>query len=161
MAFNREKTEFQETVISINRCTAVTKGGKNLSFSALVAVGNGKGTVGYGFGKAREVPSAVSKAVKDAMKQTIQIPFGKGGDTLPHETWGHYGASRVFMKPASSGTGLKAGGPVRAILEAAGVKNVLTKCYGSRNPINIVKATIDGLMMLRTREQVEELRGVK
>ncbi|HHT9124538.1 MAG TPA: 30S ribosomal protein S5 [Candidatus Brocadiia bacterium] len=161
MAFNKEKTEFQETVISINRCTAVTKGGKNLSFSALVAVGNGKGTVGYGFGKAREVPSAVSKAVKDAMKQTIQIPFGRSGDTLPHEVWGHYGASRVFMKPASGGTGIKAGGTVRAILEAAGVKNILTKCYGSRNPINIVKATINGLRMLRTREQIEKLRESK
>lgn len=159
--FNKEKAEFQETVISINRCTAVTKGGKNLSFSALVAVGNGKGTVGFGFGKAREVPMAIGKAIKDAMKQTIQIPFGRDGDTLPHEVMGHYGASRVFMKPASPGTGIKAGGPVRVVLGAAGVKNVLTKCYGSRNPINVVKATIEGLKMLRTNEQVEKLRGSK
>ncbi len=161
MAYNKEKPEFQETVININRCTAVTKGGKNLSFSALVAVGNGKGTVGYGFGKAREVPMAVSKAIKDAMKQTIQIPFGRDGNTIPHEVIGRFGASRVFMKPASGGTGIKAGGPVRVVLEAVGVKNVLTKCYGSRNPINVVKATINGLKMLRTKEQVEKLRGIK
>ncbi|MGR3310531.1 MAG: 30S ribosomal protein S5 [Candidatus Brocadiales bacterium] len=161
MAYIKEKPEFQETVININRCTAVTKGGKNLSFSALVAVGNGKGTVGYGFGKAREVPMAVSKAIKDAMKQTIQIPFGRDGKTLPHEVIGRFGASRVFMKPASGGTGIKAGGPVRVVLEAVGIKNVLTKCYGSRNPINVVKATINGLKMLRTKEQVEKLRGIK
>lgn len=161
MASNKEKTEFQETVININRCTAVTKGGKNLSFSALVAVGDGRGTVGCGFGKAREVPMAISKAIKDAMKQTIQIPFSRDGDTLPHEVMGRYGASRVFMKPASDGTGIKAGGPVRVVLESVGIKNVLSKCYGSRNPINVVKATINGLQMLRTREQVEKLRGLR
>lgn len=159
MAPNKEKPEFQETVISINRCTAVTKGGKNLSFSALVAVGDGNGTVGCGFGKAREVPKAVNKAIKKAMRQTIKIPFSKEGDTVPHEVIGRFGASRVFMKPAASGTGIKAGAPVRAVLEAAGVKNILTKCYGSRNPINVVKATMSGLEMLRTREQVQKQRG--
>jgi small subunit ribosomal protein S5 len=103
---------------------------------------------------------AVSKAIKDAMKQIIQIPFSRDGKTLPHEVLGRFGASRVFMKPASDGTGIKAGGSVRAVLEAVGIKNVLTKCYGSRNPINVVKATIKGLEMLRTREQVERLRGI-
>ncbi|KAA0242137.1 MAG: 30S ribosomal protein S5 [Candidatus Brocadia sp. AMX2] len=149
----------EETVVRVNRCTTVTKGGKSMSFSALVVVGDKKGSVGIGFGKAREVPNAVSKAVKEAKKQIVKIPL-KGG-TIPHVVWGRFKAANIFLKPASPGTGIKAGASARAVLESAGVKNILTKCYGKRNPLNVAKATLFGLKSLRTKEEIGELRGVK
>ncbi|MDR4508847.1 MAG: 30S ribosomal protein S5 [Candidatus Brocadiaceae bacterium] len=154
-----EPVNLDETVVAINRCTAVTKGGKSMSFSALVVVGDKEGKVGIGFGKAREVPNAVNKAVKEAKKSLVKIPLT--GDTIPHVVWGRYKAANVFLKPALPGTGIKAGAPVRAVLESAGIRNVLTKCYGRRNPLNVVKATLIGLKALRTKEEVEESRGVK
>ena len=154
-----EPVNLEETVVRINRCTTVTKGGKSMSFSALVVVGDKKGRVGVGFGKAREVPNAVNKAVKEAKKQLVSITLI--GDTIPHEIWGKYKAAKIFLKPAQSGTGIKAGASARAVLESAGIKNILTKCYGSRNPLNVVKATLTGLQSLRTKDQVGKLRGVK
>ncbi len=148
----------EETVVTINRCTVVTKGGKNLSFSALVVVGDKQGNVGWGFGKAREVPSAISKGTKDAKKGLARVALK--GDTIPYEMWGRYGATRVFMKPAAPGTGIKAGAAVRAVVELAGVRNILTKCYGSRNPLNIVKATMEGLKSLKDPKHIARLRGV-
>ncbi|MFN3531953.1 MAG: 30S ribosomal protein S5 [Candidatus Brocadia sp.] len=158
MARLEEPINLEETVVRINRCTTVTKGGKSMSFSALVVVGDKKGSVGIGFGKAREVPNAVSKAVKEAKKQMIKIPLK--GDTIPHVVWGRFKAANIFLKPASPGTGIKAGASARAVLESAGIKNILTKCYGKRNPLNVAKATLIGLKSLRTKEEVEELRGV-
>lgn len=149
----------EDVVVTINRCTAVTKGGKNLSFSALVVVGDRKGNVGVGFGKAREVPSSIAKGTKDAKKNLTRVALR--GDTIPYEIWGRYGATRVFLKPAAPGTGIKAGAAVRAVVELAGVRNILTKCYGSRNPLNIVKATIEGLRSLRDPRYVARLRGVE
>lgn len=159
MARSEEPINLEETVVRINRCTTVTKGGKSMSFSALVAVGDKKGSVGIGFGKAREVPNAVSKAVKEAKRQLVKIPLI--GDTIPHEILGKYKAASVLLRPASPGTGIKAGVSVKAVLELVGVKNILTKCFGRRNPLNVVKATLSGLMSLKTREEVERLRGVK
>ena len=159
MARSDEPINIEETVVRINRCTTVTKGGKSMSFSALVVVGDKKGSVGIGFGKAREVPNAVNKAVKEAKKQMVKIPLKV--DTIHHTVWGRYKAANVFMKPASPGTGIKAGASVRAVLELAGIKNILTKCYGRRNPLNVAKATLLGLQSLRTTEEVELLRGVK
>ncbi len=159
MARSDEPVNIEETVVRINRCTTVTKGGKSMSFSALVVVGDKKGSVGIGFGKAREVPNAVNKAVKEAKKQMVKIPLKV--DTIHHTVWGRYKAANVFMKPASPGTGIKAGASVRAVLELAGIKNILTKCYGRRNPLNVAKATLLGLQSLRTTEEVEMLRGVK
>jgi small subunit ribosomal protein S5 len=154
-----EPINLEETVVRVNRCTTVTKGGKSMSFSALVIVGDKRGSVGVGFGKAREVPNAVSKAVKEAKKQMIKIPLK--GSTIPHEVWGRFKAANIFLKPASPGTGIKAGASARAVLESAGIKNILTKCYGKRNPLNVVKATLIGLQSLRTKDEIEELRGVK
>ncbi|GJQ50817.1 30S ribosomal subunit protein S5 [Candidatus Kuenenia stuttgartiensis] len=159
MAQPEQPINLEETVVKINRCTTVTKGGKSMSFSSLVVVGNKAGSVGIGFGKAREVPNAVNKAVKEAKKQLFKINLK--GDTIPHEIMGRYKAARVFMKPASPGTGIKAGAPARAVLEYVGVRNILTKCYGKRNPLNVVKATLNGLRSLKTKEEVEELRGVR
>lgn len=159
MARLEEPTNIEETVVRINRCTTVTKGGKSMSFSALVVVGDKKGSVGIGFGKAREVPNAVSKAVKEAKKQMVKIPLKN--DTIPHEVWGRFKAANIFLKPASPGTGIKAGASARAVLESAGIKNILTKCYGKRNPLNMVKATLTGLKALKTKEEIEALRGVK
>ncbi len=159
MARSEEPINLEETVIRINRCTTVTKGGKSMSFSALVAVGDKKGSVGIGFGKAREVPNAVSKAVKEAKRQLIKIPLI--GDTIPHEILGKYKAASILLKPAAPGTGIKAGASARAVLELVGVKNILTKCFGRRNPLNVAKATLSSLMSLKTREVVERLRGVK
>jgi small subunit ribosomal protein S5 len=159
LARSEEPINLEETVVRINRCTTVTKGGKSMSFSALVAVGDKKGSVGIGFGKAREVPNAVSKAVKEAKRQLVKIPLI--GDTIPHEILGKYKAASVLLRPASPGTGIKAGVSVKAVLELVGVKNILTKCFGRRNPLNVVKATLSGLMSLKTREEVERLRGVK
>ncbi|MEK7822248.1 MAG: 30S ribosomal protein S5 [Planctomycetota bacterium] len=155
----RGRAAIEDTVVAINRCTAVTKGGKSLSFSALVVAGDGQGQVGFGFGKAREVPSAVTKASKDARKSMANVLLK--GDTIPHEVWGRYRASRVYMRPAAPGTGIKAGAAARAVLELAGVRNILTKCYGSRNPMNVVKATLEGLKGLRSIEEVNSLRGVQ
>jgi len=147
-----------DRVVKINRCATVVKGGRRFSFSALVVVGDGAGVVGYGFGKAKEVPMAVEKAVKDAKKKLMKTPLV--ARTVPHEVEGRYGSTRVYLAPAAPGTGVTAGPSVRAVLEVAGVHDILTKTYGSTNPINVVRATMDGLLLLRTRQQVESLRGV-
>ena len=149
---------FEESVVKINRCAKVMKGGRRFSFSALVVLGNRSGTVAFGFGKAREVPSAVEKGVKDAKKNLFQVALR--GTTIEHQITGRYGASLVRLIPAAPGTGIIAGPAVRAVLELAGVKDVLTKSYGSTNPVNIVKATIEGLKAVRSREQTAQLRGV-
>ena len=146
-----------ETVVKINRCAAVVKGGRRFSFSALVTVGDQAGVVGFGFGKAKEVPNAVEKAVKDGKKRLVRVPMI--GTTIPHEVSGRYSASKVVLVPAAPGTGVIAGSAVRAVLEAAGVRDILTKAYGSTNPVNLVKATFDGLAQLRTRKTVQRLRG--
>jgi small subunit ribosomal protein S5 len=147
-----------DRVVKINRCATVVKGGRRFSFSALVVVGDGSGVVGYGFGKAKEVPMAVEKAVKDAKKKLMRVPLV--ARSVPHAVKGGYGATRVFLAPAAPGTGVTAGPSVRAVLEVAGVHDILTKTYGSTNPVNVVRATMDGLLRLRTRAQVESLRGV-
>ncbi|TET35672.1 MAG: 30S ribosomal protein S5 [Planctomycetota bacterium] len=148
----------RETVVKINRCATVVKGGRRFSFSSLVVVGDRKGNVGVGFGKAKEVPSAVEKGIKSAKKNMKAISLK--GDTIPHETLGRFGAAKVALIPARPGTGVIAGASVRAVVEAVGIKNILTKSFGSNNPMNLVKATMAGLEGLRTKEQVETLRGV-
>jgi small subunit ribosomal protein S5 len=150
--------EFSEKVIKINRVAKVVKGGRRFSFSALVAVGNMSGRVGIGFGKANEVSLAIQKAVNAAKKSLFDVPLIEG--TIPYEINAHYGAGHVFMKPASHGTGVIAGGPVRAIMELAGVKDILTKSLGSANAMNIVNATVKGLKSLRTKEQILSRRLV-
>ena len=151
----------EERVIKIRRCAAVVKGGRRFSFNALVVVGDKRGRVAWGYGKANEVPPAVEKAVKDAqetMKRQKKIQLR--GETIPHRVIGKFGGSRVILVPAGPGTGVKAGPGVRDVLEACGIHNILTKTHGSNNPLNLVKATISGLMQLRTRDQVAALRGV-
>ena len=148
-----------DKVVKINRCATVVKGGKRFSFSAMVVVGDGGGVVGQGFGKANEVPPAVEKAVKDAKKHLMRVPLR--GQTLPHEARGKFGSSRVQVLPAAPGTGVIAGDAVRAVMEAAGVRDVLSKVYGSTNPVNVVKATLDALAQMRTISEVERLRGVR
>ena len=154
---NRE-SEFAETVVHINRVAKVVKGGKNFSFSAVVVAGDGAGKVGYGTGKAREVPPAIQKASEQARKEMVKIPLVSG--TVPHLVWGRWGATKVLLRPASPGTGVIAGGGVRAVMESAGVANVLTKIIGSRNPFNVVRATFDAIDRLMTVGEVQRLRGV-
>jgi small subunit ribosomal protein S5 len=151
--------EWSESVVSIRRCAAVVKGGRRFSFNALVVVGNKRGQVGWGYGKANEVPPAVEKGVKDAKKQIKAVPILRG--TIPHAVMGRFGASRVVMLPARPGTGVIAGGAVRAVLQAAGYTDILTKSYGSTNKINMVKAALAGLAQLRTKDEVARLRGVE
>ena len=155
---DRDRGEWSESVVAIRRCAAVVKGGRRFSFNALVVVGNGRGQVAWGYGKANEVPPAVEKGVKDAHKQMKRVNLQRG--TIPHRVIGRFGASRVVMLPASPGTGVIAGGAVRAVVQAAGITDILTKSYGSTNKLNIVKATINALTQLRTKEEVARLRGV-
>ncbi len=150
--------EFVEKVVKVRRCATVVKGGRRFSFAGLVVVGNGRGKVGYGYGKANEVPPAVEKAIKDGMKNLIEVPISEG--TIPHQVEGVYGTSKVILVPAGPGTGIIAGAAVRAVCESAGIQDVLTKAHGSVNSVNLVKATIAGLKQLRTRDEIERLRGV-
>lgn len=155
--FEKQESDLQENVVFINRVAKVVKGGRRFSFAAVVVVGDGKGRVGAGLGKAAEVPEAIRKGVEDAKKNMINVALKNG--TIPHEALGIYGAGKVIMRPAAEGTGIKAGGPVRAVLALAGVRNVLTKSLGSSNPINMVKATLDGMAKLENVQTVAALRG--
>ncbi len=158
MANEQTRGELIDKVIKIRRCAAVVKGGRRFSFAAMVVVGNGHGKVGWGYGKANEVPPSVEKAVKDGSRRMVE--FAIQGGTIPHQVYGDYGAARVILVPAAPGTGVIAGAAVRAVCEASGIKDILTKSFGSNNPINLVKATIDALLKLQTRQEVERLRGV-
>jgi small subunit ribosomal protein S5 len=162
MADNRpvrsSETELKDRLVAVNRVTKVTKGGRAFGFAAIVVVGNANGVVGHGLGKSKEVSEAVSKAVEDAKKNLIQVPLLKG--TIPHEQNGKFGGARVFIKPASHGTGVIAGGAMRAVLESAGVTDVLAKSKGSSNPHNVVKATLDALSRLRNAQDVAKMRGI-
>jgi small subunit ribosomal protein S5 len=151
-------TELKEKLVNLNRVAKVTKGGRTFSFAAIVVVGDGNGTVGHGLGKARDVSESIAKAVDDAKKNLIKVPLYKG--TIPHEQKGKYGAGKVLIKPASDGTGVIAGGAMRAVLEIAGVHNVLAKSQGSSNPHNVVKATLDALSKLRSPIQVAKQRNI-
>ncbi|MBX7165267.1 MAG: 30S ribosomal protein S5 [Pirellulales bacterium] len=147
-----------DKVVKIKRCAAVVKGGRRFSFAAMVVVGDGRGRVGWGYGKANEVPPAVEKAVKDGSRSMSSVPME--GDTIPHTVKGQFGAAQVILVPAAPGTGVIAGASVRAVCEAAGIHNILTKSFGSTNPVNLVKATMDALSKLRSKQDIERLRGV-
>ena len=154
---NNEAPEFIEKVVYLNRVSKTVKGGRVMKFSALVVVGDGKGTVGYGLGKAAEVSEAILKGIADAKKKMVKISLA--GTTIPHEVTGIFGAGKVLMRPAPEGTGVIAGGACRAVMEAVGIKNITARCLRSNNPQNVVKATMEGLMSLRSPEQVAAIRG--
>lgn len=156
---NAQEKEFEERVVKINRITKVVKGGRRMRFAALVVIGDHKGRVGFGTGKAKEVPDAIRKATENAQHNLIRVNLV--GTTLPHETVGRYGAGEVVLRPAATGTGVIAGGPVRAVLELAGVTDVISKCLGSRTSINVVRATVEGLKNMTTLDNVAALRGKK
>jgi small subunit ribosomal protein S5 len=158
MASESTHGELIDKVVKIRRCAAVVKGGRRFSFTALVVIGDGQGKVGWGYGKANEVPPSVEKAVKDGTRNMVQVTIDNG--TIPHEVKGHFGAARVILVPAGPGTGVIAGAAVRAVCEAAGIHNILTKSFGTSNPTNLVKATISALQGLRSKSEVERLRGV-
>ena len=152
------ESEYQEQLVALNRVSKTVKGGRIARFAALMVIGNGKGRVGYGLGKAAEVPEAIRKGIEDAKKNMITVSLSD--TTIPHEVIGEFGSGRVLLKPAPTGTGIIAGGSVRKVLEAAGIKNIRAKCLRSSNPINVVKATFEGLSQLRTVEEVAALRGI-